>query len=128
MFGTFSIPITRYLLTSFCYLGVASAFYQIYYWGSRASISLYIKFKSLFNAKKYLDSESLISNIEFGVPNQGSEPAGGRAYAVIYGASTRAGSTFAHFLADKGFNLILIERDLQPLNDLENSLKEQINT
>ena len=128
MFGTFSIPLTRILLTSFCYLGVASALYQVYYWGSRASISLYVKFKSLFNAKKYLDSESLISHIDFGCPSQGSEPPSGKAYVVIFGASTRAGSAFAHFLADKGFNLILIERDLQPLNDLENSLKELVNT
>ena len=52
----------------------------------------------------------------------------GKAYAVIYGASTHAGHTFAHYLADKGFNLILIERDLQPLNDLENSIKERITT
>ena len=128
MFGSFSIPLTRILLSSFCYLGVASALFSIYYWGTRASVSLYVKFKSLFNAKKYLDSESLISQIEFGVSNQASEPAGGRAYAVIYGASTLAGSAFAHFLAEKGFNLILIERDLQPLNDLENSLKELMNT
>jgi hypothetical protein len=68
-YGSFSIPLTRILLSSFCYLGVASALYSIYYWGTRASVSLYVKFKSLFNAKKYLDSESLISQIEFGVSN-----------------------------------------------------------
>ena len=68
-FGSFSIPITRLFLTSLCYLGAFSAFYQLYYWGARASSSLYIKFKSLFNSKKYLDSESLISHIDFGVPS-----------------------------------------------------------
>ena len=44
----------------------------------------------------------------------------GRAYAVVYGTGNRAGVTYAHYLAEKGFNLILIERDLQPLNDVEN--------
>lgn len=42
---------------------------------------------------------------------------------MIYGVSNRAGGGFAHFLAQKGFNLILIERDMQPLNDLENNLQ-----
>jgi short-subunit dehydrogenase len=49
----------------------------------------------------------------------------GRAYAVVYGTGNRAGVTYAHYLAEKGFNLILIERDLQPLNDLENQLREK---
>jgi short-subunit dehydrogenase len=35
--------------------------------------------------------------------------------------------TFAHYLADKGFNLILIERDIQPLNDIEISLTQKFN-
>lgn len=112
LLGQFSIPATRLFLTTFCYFGAASALYHFYYWGSRASTSLYIRFKSLFNAKKYLDSGSLISHIDFGKNSLGVQQADGKAYAVIYGASTRAGITFAHYLADKGFNLILIERDL----------------
>jgi short-subunit dehydrogenase len=44
---------------------------------------------------------------------------------VIYGTHNPAGQTYAFYLADKGFNLILIERDMQPLNDLENKLKEK---
>ena len=30
--------------------------------------------------------------------------------AVIFGVQTKVGSAYAHFLADKGFNLVLIER------------------
>lgn len=44
---------------------------------------------------------------------------------MIYGTGNRAGVTYAHYLADMGFNLILIERDAQPLNDLENDLKKK---
>ena len=48
-----------------------------------------------------------------------------RAYALIYGTGNKAGATYAHYLAEQGFNLILIERDMQPLNTLENGLKEK---
>jgi short-subunit dehydrogenase len=33
--------------------------------------------------------------------------------------------TYAQFLADKGFNLILIDRDIQPLNDIELKIKDK---
>jgi len=49
--------------------------------------------------------------------------------AVIYGASTKVGKSFAHFLVNKGFNLILVERDRNQLDHLEvdltqNTIKE----
>lgn len=44
--------------------------------------------------------------------------------AVIYGASTKVGKAYAHYLAKKGFNLILVERDMQILNDLEVNLRD----
>ncbi len=66
LFGSFSIPLTRLFLTTFCYFGAATALYHMYRWSSRASTSLYVWVKSLFNAKKYLDSGSLITQINFG--------------------------------------------------------------
>jgi hypothetical protein len=110
-------------------LGLSSALYHLYNWSLRGTRSLYKYFKSIFNSKKYLDSASQIVHTNFGVPNPSApNDSTGRAYALIYGASTRAASTFAHYLLDKGFNLILIERDIQPLNDLENSLREQFSS
>ena len=42
--------------------------------------------------------------------------------AVIYGASTTVGKMFALYLAQQGFNLILIEREMNQLNMLEVNL------
>jgi hypothetical protein len=47
---------------------------------------------------------------------------------VIFGASNRPGNAYAHFLAERGFNLILISRDIQPLNDLEIALNNTNNS
>lgn len=44
--------------------------------------------------------------------------------AVIYGATTTVGKLYALFLARKGFNLILVERDSQQLNQLESLIKK----
>jgi len=65
---------------------------------------------SLFNAKKYLTS---------GGTNDSDNP---KYYAVIFGSSNRPGSAYAHYLARKGFNLILIERDVKALKEIEISL------
>ena len=43
---------------------------------------------------------------------------------MIYGAATTVGKLYALFLARKGFNLILVERDLQQLNLLEQLIKK----
>ena len=48
--------------------------------------------------------------------------------AVIYGASTTVGKLYSLYLARKGFNLILVERDLQQLNLLESTLKKDTTT
>ena len=61
LLGSFSVPTTRLFLSSFCYLGAFTALYHMFNWSMRATSSLYVRFKSLFNAKKYLDSSSLIS-------------------------------------------------------------------
>ena len=41
---------------------------------------------------------------------------------MVYGASTKVGKAYAHFLAKQGFNLILVERDMEILNHLEVNL------
>lgn len=47
-----------------------------------------------------------------------------RAYAVIYGCNNKAGKAFSYFLMEKGFNLILIERDLESIQALEGQLRK----
>lgn len=44
--------------------------------------------------------------------------------AVIYGASTKVGRAYAHYLIRFGFNLILVERDRNQLDDIEADLKK----
>ena len=46
--------------------------------------------------------------------------------AVIYGAGTKVGRAYAHFLAQKGFNLILVERETRSLDNLEVNLKADL--
>ena len=75
-------------------------------------------FKSLTNGSKYLQAKT----------KEVSEGSGQRkSYtAVIYGAGTKIGKTFAHFLAEKGFNLIIVERDPKSLTDLEVTLNANL--
>ena len=47
-----------------------------------------------------------------------------KAYAVIYGCNNKAGKSFSYFLMEKGFNLILIERDLESIQALEGQLRK----
>ncbi len=46
----------------------------------------------------------------------------------MYGATNRAGIAFAKYLAGKGFNLILIDREMKGLKELEKALKELFKT
>ena len=57
--------------------------------------------KQWTNGSKYLRAES----------PKGENGRQQKYTAVIYGASTKVGKSFAHFLVNKGFNLILVERD-----------------
>jgi len=43
--------------------------------------------------------------------------------AVIFGINTKVGKAYAYYLARKNFNLILIERNIGPMNELEADLK-----
>ena len=45
---------------------------------------------------------------------------------MIYGAGTKVGKTYAHFLAKKGFNLIIVERDDTSLKDLKADLDSNL--
>ena len=40
--------------------------------------------------------------------DNGNKP---RSYAVIYGATNKAGKSYSYYLSMQGFNLILIDRD-----------------
>lgn len=47
-----------------------------------------------------------------------------KSYAVIYGAGNKAGKSFAYYLMARGFNLILIERDGDSIQLLEDQLRK----
>jgi hypothetical protein len=124
--GPFSLSLSRLLFSGFFYFGMSSACYQMFRFTKNASQKIFTYFRSMFNAKKYLNPFSPIAFQTFG--NVQAELKSSRAYALIYGTGNRAGVTYAHYLAEKGFNLILIERDMQPLNDLENQIREKFAT
>ena len=56
LYGTYKLSLPRLLLTNFFYLGAFTATYFCLYWSYRGSKSLYNRIKSMFNAKKFLDS------------------------------------------------------------------------
>jgi len=84
------------VLGSFCFgtYALARSFFGL----ARSSLA---SFRSYFNPTRYLTS----SNTETKT----------RHYAVVYGACNRAGKAYAHYLARKGFSLILIDRALDSL-------------
>lgn len=100
--------------TSLFYLGLGlGAFWigkNIIYRGFKGFVR-YLKQWS--NSSKYLRSDS--------AKNDHDRPQ--KYTAVIYGASTKVGRSYAHFLVNKGFNLILVERDRNQLDDLEADLR-----
>ena len=69
--------------------------------------------KSWFNARKYLVpiADKYPKDARLG-SDQGEKK---KSYAVIYGASNKAGKSYAYFLSKAGFNLILIDRDSKSL-------------
>lgn len=83
--------------------------------------------KSFWNAKKFLQPISdkypaaAQETLNRGAPSSGPgiREEIQKSYAIIYGASNKAGKLFAYYLMSKGFNLILIERDGESINSLE---------
>ena len=77
---------------------------------------------SWFNATKYLQSQSDLTEEAASDP-QAQQPNAGppmrenvkTSFAVIYGCSNKVGRAYALYLADKGFNLILVERDAESI-------------
>jgi len=47
-----------------------------------------------------------------------------QSYAVIYGCNNKAGKAYSYFLMSKGFNLLLIERDIDSIQALEVQLRK----
>lgn len=68
--------------------------------------------QSFFNARRYLDAKT---------PDPKRAVS---AFAVIYGAANKVGRAYSQFLLEKGFSIILIDRDMRTLNDLEYSLQD----
>ena len=47
-------------------------------------------------------------------------------FAVIYGCSNKVGKAFALYLADKGFNLILVERDAESIQNIKDEIQQKL--
>ena len=92
-----SVDFDQPALQTLLYLGMAHLAYKSvkFLACSLSRMSRYLR--SFSNGNKFLYPKS---------------PAGTTYTAVIYGASTKVGKCYAHYLAKKGFNLILIERDI----------------
>ena len=98
-----------FLFGSLFYIGLGTATYMFGRTMLRVGRSIITYFKTVGNAQKYLQPKVTGSN---------------EAYtAVIYGAGTKAGRIYASFLAQKGFNLVLVERDQPSLNNLTQNLR-----
>ncbi|CDW73879.1 UNKNOWN [Stylonychia lemnae] len=113
-FGEFILQ--HQLLKTFVYFGMASASFCLIKLMASGVQSVGLYLKTFFNAKKYTSSQ-----MEFSIGSMNQS----KYYAVIYGTSNRAGRSFAKYLAGKGFNLILIDRDIEVLMNFEKELKSE---
>lgn len=97
-----SLHYPGFLFSSIFYFGLGTSVYfcgkALLTFGKR--VMTY--FKSVSNASKYLNAK---------ISNARSSSSVEAYTAVIYGAGTKAGRIYAHYLAQKGFNLVLVERD-----------------
>ena len=94
-----SLHYPGFLFGSLFYFGLGTATYMFGRRLLRIGRSIMTYFKTVSNAQKYLNAKV-------------KDARGNEAYtAVIYGAGTKAGRIYANFLAQKGFNLVLVERD-----------------
>ena len=125
------VPVPNFVLLM---AGMSCSFHL---WGRLRSIisSCSCWFWSFFNSKKYLQPFSdkypaAVQPSQSGSRGAQQAPSSGpaqevvaetsqKAYAVINGAGNKAGKAFALYLMAKGFNLILIERDVEILEVLE---------
>ena len=108
------ISVSRAFMTGFFLFGVVSSLFCTLRFGCVAVKWASDYVRSFFNAKKFLQS-----HVASGADK------GKQYYALIYGAN-RLGRAYATYLAERGFNLILIERERQPLNDLTLSIRQQL--
>ena len=88
---------------------------------------------SFFNSQQYLSpltdkiseiQKNQIDSLRAPSSGPGIQESSEKAYAVIYGANNKAGKAFSQYLMEKGFNLILIERDGDSLQALEEQLRK----
>lgn len=95
-------------LTSFAFLGLGAASL----WAMRKTRCL---FRSFFNWKAAYNNSSRF------LESKGKSKAGEEITysAVIFGVSTKVGYAYAKYLAEKGFNLILIERSKEAIDSVE---------
>ena len=99
------------MMSMIFYCGCFTSAYLLYSISKRTLKYTFDFIRSYFNAAKYLKSyedDPQLKRMNY--------------YAVIYGATNKAGKAFSHYLASKGFGLILIERDIKPLEELERSI------
>lgn len=99
-----------FFFSSLFYLGVGTSAYIFGRSLLRFGRRVMTYFKSVSNASKYINSEN---------PDDRSKSYS----AVIYGAGTKAGRIYANYLAKKGFNLILVEREQQSLNMIQQNIR-----
>lgn len=71
---------------------------------------------SWFNQNKYLVPISDRNLPDTRTAENGQNaPVDTKSYAVIYGASNKAGKSYAYYLMSKGFHLILVNREMESI-------------
>jgi hypothetical protein len=112
-----------FFFSSLFWIGVGTSTYLLGrgLWSLTNKVMKYVK--SLNNCQRYLQSTQTSQSSDASTEST-QKP---QTYtAVIYGAGNAAGRLYAHFLAYRGFNLILVERDEKSLQQVEADLKSQL--
>jgi hypothetical protein len=109
-----SIHYPGWMFSTIFYLGIGTATYFIGKAVRCLTSRVQTYFKALQNGAKYLSPKS--------------EENGKTYSAVIYGAGTKVGRAYAHYLSNRGFNLILVERDNRSLDALQVNLQSDLLT
>ena len=113
----FKLHYPGFIFSSIFYIGLGASIYFLGKTFACLTQRFLTYFKRIGNSKKYLNTVS-----------EKLGPTGSPLTytAVIYGAGTKVGRAYAHFLAQKGFNLILVERETRSLDNLEVNLKADL--
>lgn len=93
----FSVSLPKIVFKALFYLGLASSVYYFYKLLGKTKTHIWHYLLSWFNSNRYL--RSTLDNTSQNYTS------------VIYGATNKAGKAYSQYLAEKGFNIVMIDQD-----------------